>query len=240
MLRTNGNKITWLGHACFALTTAAGNVTLIDPWLAGNPACPPALRKPARVDVILVTHGHGDHFGDVLTLCRAHKPKIAAIYETATWIEGQGIENVMPMSKGGTQKIGEIEVTMVNAFHSNGIESGKPGEPVVYGGEPAGFIVRMPGGLTIYHAGDTCVFGDMRIIGELYKPDVACLPIGDLYTMGPREAAHAIRLLGVHHVIPMHFGTFPALTGTPEALRAETKDIAELEIHVMKPGETIG
>jgi len=240
MLRTHGNKITWLGHASFALTTPSGSVILIDPWLTGNPVCPPALKKPARVDAILITHGHGDHFGDVLPLARTHKPKIAAIYETAMWLQSEGIENVMPMSKGGTQKVGDVEVTMVNAFHSNGIESGQPGEPVIYGGEAAGFIVRMPEGLTIYHAGDTCVFGDMRIIGELYRPDVACLPIGDLYTMGPREAAYAIRLLGVHHVIPMHYGTFPALTGTPEALRAETQDIAKLEIHELKPGESLG
>ncbi|MGD0839918.1 MAG: metal-dependent hydrolase [Candidatus Acidiferrales bacterium] len=240
MLRTHGNKITWLGHASFALTTPSGSVILIDPWLTGNPVCPPALKKPARVDAILITHGHGDHFGDVLPLARTHKPKIAAIYETAMWLQSEGIENVMPMSKGGTQKVGDVEVTMVNAFHSNGIESGQPGEPVIYGGEAAGFIVRMPEGLTIYHAGDTCVFGDMRIIGELYRPEVACLPIGDLYTMGPREAAYAIRLLGVHHVIPMHYGTFPALTGTPEALRADTKDIAELEIHALKPGESLG
>jgi len=240
MLRTHGNKITWLGHASFALTTPSGSVILIDPWLTGNPVCPPALKKPARVDAILITHGHGDHFGDVLPLARTHKPKIAAIYETAMWLQSEGIENVMLMSKGGTQKVGDVEVTMVNAFHSNGIESGQPGEPVIYGGEAAGFIVRMPEGLTIYHAGDTCVFGDMRIIGELYRPEVACLPIGDLYTMGPREAAYAIRLLGVHHVIPMHYGTFPALTGTPEALRADTKDIAELEIHALKPGESLG
>jgi len=240
MLRTHGNKITWLGHASFALTTPSGSVILIDPWLTGNPVCTPALKKPARVDAILITHGHGDHFGDVLPLARTHKPKIAAIYETAMWLQSEGIENVMPMSKGGTQKVGDVEVTMVNAFHSNGIESGQPGEPVIYGGEAAGFIVRMPEGLTIYHAGDTCVFGDMRIIGELYRPEVACLPIGDLYTMGPREAAYAIRLLGVHHVIPMHYGTFPALTGTPEALRADTKDIAELEIHALKPGESLG
>jgi len=240
MLRTHGNKITWLGHASFALTTPSGSVILIDPWLTGNPVCPPALKKPARVDAILITHGHGDHFGDVLPLARTHKPKIAAIYETAMWLQSEGIENVMPMSKGGTQKVGDVEVTMVNAFHSNGIESGQPGEPVIYGGEAAGFIVRMPEGFTIYHAGDTCVFGDMRIIGELYRPEVACLPIGDLYTMGPREAAYAIRLLGVHHVIPMHYGTFPALTGTPEALRADTKDIAELEIHALKPGESLG
>src|ERR1700690_277361 len=136
------------------------------------------------------------------------------------WLQTQGIENVLPMGKGGTHKIGEIEATMVNAFHSNSIDPGRDGEPAIYGGEPAGFVVRLPGGLKIYHAGDTSVFGDMRIIGELYQPDVACLPIGDLFTMGPREAAYAIRLLGVHHVIPMHYGTFPALTGTPEALRA--------------------
>jgi L-ascorbate metabolism protein UlaG (beta-lactamase superfamily) len=192
------------------------------------------------VDIILITHGHGDHIGDVVTLARAHKPKIAAIYETGLWLEAQGLENVMGMGKGGTQKIGEIEATLVNAFHSNGIESSDPGAPVVYGGEAGGFIIRLPGGLTIYHAGDTCVFGDMRIIGELYKPDVACLPIGDLYTMGPREAAYAIRLLGVRHVIPMHYGTFPALTGTPDALRAEAKNIPDLEIHALKPGESLG
>jgi L-ascorbate metabolism protein UlaG (beta-lactamase superfamily) len=240
MLHTKGNKITWLGHASFAFTTPTGNVVLIDPWLVNNPACPPALKKPARVDTILITHGHGDHIGDVVTLARAHKPKIAAIYETALWLEAQGLENVMGMGKGGTQKIGEVEATLVNAFHSNGIESGHPGEPVVYGGEAGGFIIRLPGGFTIYHAGDTCVFGDMRIIGELYKPDVACLPIGDLYTMGPREAAYAIGLLGVRDVIPMHYGTFPTLTGTPDALRAETKDITDLEIHELKPGESIG
>ena len=239
MLRTGGNKITWLGHAAFALMTPSGRVILIDPWLTGNPACPPKLQKPPRVDVILITHGHSDHIGDVVSLAREHKPKIAAVYETAMWLASQDIENLMPMGKGGTQTIGEIEATLVNAFHSNGIESGKEGETVVYGGEAGGFVVRMPGGFTIYHAGDTCVFGDMQLIGELYRPDVACLPIGDLFTMGPREAAYAIRLLGVKHVIPMHYGTFPALTGTPDALREETKDIAHLEIHALKPGESL-
>jgi L-ascorbate metabolism protein UlaG (beta-lactamase superfamily) len=237
MLRTGGNKITWLGHSCFQITTPGGNVVLIDPWLRGNPKCPPELQDPARVDVILISHAHGDHLGDVLQLAKAHQPKIAAIYETALWLESKDVPNVTAMSKGGTVKLGDITATLVNAYHSNGIEDGGK---IIYGGEAGGWIVRLPGGLTIYHAGDTCVFGDMKLIGEIYKPDVALLPIGDLYTMGPVEASYALRLLGVHHVIPMHYGTFPALTGTPEALREATQDIAGLEIHALKPGESLG
>jgi L-ascorbate metabolism protein UlaG (beta-lactamase superfamily) len=140
------------------------------------------------------------------------------------------------MGKGGTVRVGDFDVTMTHAFHSNSIEEkGK----LIYGGEPASFIVRLPGGVTLFHAGDTTVFGDMKLIAELYKPEIACLPIGDNFTMGPREAAHAIRLLGVKHVIPMHYGTFPVLTGTPEQLCAETRDIAGLEIHALKPGESL-
>ena len=155
----------------------------------------------------------------------------------SAWLESKGVRNTNGMNKGGTQRVGEIEVTMVHAIHSCGIQDGKK---IVYGGEACGYIVRLPGGLTIYHAGDTCVFGDMKIIGELYSPDVALLPIGDYYTMDPRQAAMAVRLLGVRHVIPMHFGTFPALVGTPDELKQLTKDISGLEIHEMKPGETLG
>jgi L-ascorbate metabolism protein UlaG (beta-lactamase superfamily) len=236
MLRTRGNRITWLGHATFKITLANGKVILLDGWVDGNPACPKEAKKLDRVDAILISHGHGDHIGDVLSLAKKFKPQIVAIYETAGWLESKGVKNVTGMGKGGTFKADEIEITMVHAIHSNSIQDG---DKMIYGGEPAGYIVRLPGDLIIYHAGDTAVFGDMKIIGELYSPELAMLPIGDFYTMGPREAALAIRLLNVKHVIPMHYATFPALTGTPDALKRLTSDISGLEIHALKPGETI-
>jgi L-ascorbate metabolism protein UlaG (beta-lactamase superfamily) len=236
-LNTSGNKVTWLGHSTFLLTTAAGSTLLIDPWLAGNPACPAPFHKLPRVDVIGITHGHGDHIGDLLTTAGEHKPEIVGIYEMCLWLESKGVKKLHPMSKGGTQKVGDFELTLVDARHSNSImDDGK----VIYGGEAGGYVLRLPGGLTVYHAGDTSLFGDMKLIGEIYKPDLALLPIGDLFTMGPREAAQAIRFLGVKHVIPMHYNTFPALTGTPQALRESAKDIAGLEIHELKPGQTLG
>jgi L-ascorbate metabolism protein UlaG (beta-lactamase superfamily) len=236
MLNLHGNKITWFGHATFRIVTPAGYVAFIDPWIKENPKCPEELKKVERIDAILITHAHADHFADVVELARQHNPTVVSIYETGAWLEQQGVKNSIGIGKGGTQRVGEMEVTMVQAVHSNSIhDRGR----LIYGGEPAGFIVRLPGGTTIYHAGDTCVFGDMKLIAELYKPDIALLPIGNHYTMGPREAALAIRLLNIRHVVPMHYGTFPALTGTPEVLRELTRDIAGLELHVMKPGDML-
>jgi L-ascorbate metabolism protein UlaG (beta-lactamase superfamily) len=237
MLKTRGNKLTWLGHGTFKITTAGGKVVLVDPWVMGNPACPEALKKFDRIDTMLITHGHFDHIGDAVELAKTHKPQIVGIYEICAWLESKGVGHTLPMNKGGSQKVGDIEVTMVHAVHSCGIlDDGK----IIYGGEAAGYVVRLPGGLVLYHAGDTNVFSDMELIARLYGPELACLPIGDLFTMSPREAALAIRLLNVRHVVPMHFGTFPPLTGTPKALRELTEDVANLEIHDLKPGESLG
>jgi L-ascorbate metabolism protein UlaG (beta-lactamase superfamily) len=238
MLRMRGNQLTWLGHSAFRITTPSGNVILIDPFLSGSPTCPKDLKKPKRVDIMLITHGHGDHLGDAVDLAKKFKPEVVCMVELGSWLGTKKVdsEKVHGMNKGGTAKVGEIEVTMVHALHSSGIDDdGK----MVYGGEPAGFVIQLPGGLTVYHAGDTQVFGDMKIISDLYKPELALLPIGDYYTMGPREAALAIRLLNVKHIVPMHYGTFPILTGTPERLREITQDISGLEIHALKPGESL-
>ena len=237
MLNTQSNRITYFGHATFSLTTPSGQVAPIDPWVMTNPWCPEELKKVSRLDAIFLTHAHTDHMGDLLALAKQHRPKIAAIFETCLWIESKGfVEETCPMGKGGSQRIGDFEITMTHAFHSNSIDEDGVRH---YGGEAAGYIIRMPGGFTVYHAGDTALFGDMKLIGELHKPDLAMLPIGDRFTAGPREAAYAIRLLGVKHVIPMHYATFPFLTGTVEGLRSESKKIKGLKIYALKAGEKL-
>jgi len=237
VLNTKGNRITYFRHSTFSLTTSSGQVALIDPWVMTNPWCPEELKTIARLDAIFLTHAHTDHLGDLLALAKQHRPRIAAMFETCLWIEGKGfVEETCPMGKGGSQKIGDFAISMTHAFHSNSIDDHGLR---LYGGEPAGFIIGMPGRFTVYHAGDTAVFGDMKFIGELYKPDLAMLPIGDRFTMGPREAAYAIRLLGVKHVIPMHYATFEFLTGTVEELRQEAKKITGLKIYALKPGEKL-
>jgi L-ascorbate metabolism protein UlaG (beta-lactamase superfamily) len=229
-------SITWLGHAAFKITSPGGKVVMIDPWLSGNPACPDHLKAVERCDLILVTHGHFDHLGDTVPLAQQTGATVIGIFELATYLQGKGVKSASGMNKGGTQVVDGIKVTMVHAIHSCGALEG---ENIVYTGEPAGYVVELENGFKVYHAGDTAVFSDMRLIGEIYRPDLALLPIGDYYVMSPKEAAHAVRLLGVRRIVPMHYQTFPVLTGTPEALRQEAADIEGLEIIEMRPGDTI-
>lgn len=233
-MNLKGIKLTWLGHATFRLETPGGKTVIIDPWVMGNPKCPEADKKVARVDILLCTHGHGDHIGDAVEIAKKHKPAVVGIPELCHWLGSKGVGHLAEMNKGGTQSVGDIKVTMVHADHSCGISDG---DQMVYGGEACGYVIEFSNGVKIYHAGDTNVFGDMQIIRELYAPEIAMLPIGDHYTMSPREAAYACRLLKPKTVLPMHFGTFPLLTGTPAQLQ---KLVPEVEVVEMKPGVTIG
>lgn len=207
---------------------------VIDPWLATNPACPDEWKRILRADLVLVTHGHADHIGDLLPVARQTGAAVVAIAELCRWLESKGLNRVHPMNKGGTLTLEGIRITMVHADHSAGWADD---DPAVYLGEPVGFVLRLENDLTVYLAGDTALFGDMRLIGEMYAPDIAFLPIGDRFTMDPAAAARACEWLGVRQVVPMHYGTFPQLTGTPAELRAlvEPKGIAVLELG---PGET--
>ena len=226
--------ITWLGHSTFLIGTPGGKRLLFDPWLANNPACPDVFKKPPQVDLILASHGHADHIDDLIACARASGAAVVGVYELCDWVERKGIQNTAPMNKGGSLKIANLVVSMTAASHSSGfIEHGQ----MIYMGEPCGFIVRLEDDRTIYFAGDTDVFGDMRLIGEIYRPEIAFLPIGDRFTMGPMGAARACVMLGVKQVVPMHWGTFPLLTGTPAALKKllETTGVQVLEL---QPGET--
>lgn len=228
-----GIKLTWLGHATFHVQTPEGSTIIIDPWVMGNPMCPEAEKKVKKVDILLCTHGHFDHIGDAVEIIKQHNPKVVAIAELCGWLGKKGAKQASPMNKGGTQTVGDIKVTMVHADHSCGITDG---DQIIYGGEACGYVVEFSNGVKLYHAGDTNVFGDMQIIRDLYAPDIVMLPVGDYYTMGPREAAYACKLLKPKTMIPMHFGTFPALTGTPAELRKLVRDV---EIVEFKPGQTL-
>jgi L-ascorbate metabolism protein UlaG (beta-lactamase superfamily) len=232
-MNLNGVKLTWLGHATFRVETPGGKIILIDPWVMGNPVCPSTERTVRPVDIMLVTHGHGDHIGDAVEIAKRHNPTVVGIPELCRWLGKKGVTNLAEMNKGGTQTVGDIKVTMVHADHSCGIQDG---DEMVYGGEACGYVIEFANGLKIYHAGDTNVFGDMQIIRELYAPEIAMLPIGDHYTMSPREAAYACKLLRPKTVIPMHFGTFPVLTGKPSTLQ---KLVPDVEVKELKPGVTV-
>ncbi len=229
-------QITFLGHAAFKLVSPQGVTILIDPFLKNNPKTPPALKEVEKGDFILVTHGHGDHLGDALTIAQKTNASVVAMNELGLYLTKKGLKNVVRMNKGGSYTAKGIRITMVNGFHSSSVVEG---DQMIYTGEPAGFVIRFENGFTVYHAGDTAVFSDMKIIGDLYKPDLALLPIGSHFTMDPKEAAYACKLLQPKYVVPMHYGTWPVLTGTSEEFARLLKDQPGVKLIVMNPGSTI-
>lgn len=225
-------ELTWIGHGSFRFDTADGTRVYVDPFLTHNPMCPDSEKEPERVDVIAVTHGHGDHVENLVDLAKKHDATVIAMVEIGDWLASKhGVDGsrLQCGNKGGSTEAGGVRFTLVGAQHSSGLPDGS------YGGEAAG-IVAEADGKTVYFAGDTDVFGDMALIGRLYAPDLAVLPIGDFYTMGPKQAALALELLGTTRCLPCHYGTFPPLVGTP----AELKKLApKVTIEDIEPGQSI-
>ena len=228
-------QLTWLGHATFRFDTPAGTRVYVDPWL-GNPKCPDGEKEPERIDLIALTHGHDDHVGETLELAERFGCPVVALVELRDWLGTQGLPDTADAdapNKGGTVVKGDVRITLTDANHSS---STFADGQFVYLGEPAGLVFEIENGATLYFAGDTNMFGDMQLIRRLYEPDVAILPIGDHFTMGPREAAVALELLGTRRCVPCHYGTFGLLHGRPEQLRELAPDV---EVIAPEPGETV-
>ncbi len=237
-----GVRVTWYGHSCFELVTPGGRTVLFDPFLA-NPNSPITADAVERCDVLLVSHGHFDHFGDALAIASRLRPAWPCIHEMSLWLARRlpgGGDQVIGMNKGGTVEVAGLRITMTTADHSAG-DWNAAGETTLYLGDPVGFVIELEDGARLYFAGDTTAFGDMAFIRELHHPSLAFLPIGDHYTMGPEEAAIAVGLLGVDDVIPMHYGTFPVLTGTPDRLRdaLEARGLGGVTVHRLEPGTPV-
>jgi L-ascorbate metabolism protein UlaG (beta-lactamase superfamily) len=216
-----GTTITWLGHATILVKTSAGTTILIDPYIKNNPKFPKGFALPGSIDLILATHGHADHISDLLAVAKGTETTIVGMPELTSWAEKKGTTHSFPMNYGGSYTFSDVTVSMVEAKHSCGITDG---DKLVYGGEAAGYVISVDGGPVLYHAGDTSLFSDMALIRELWTPTFGMLPIGGVFTMDPRSAALAVKLLGLKAVLPIHWGTFPVLTGTPREFKEHLGD----------------
>ena len=229
-------SITWLGHATFLLQSPGGKSILVDPWITGNPTSPDAAKKLPPLDLILITHGHADHTGDAVAVARSSGAPVVAPYEVSVWLGKKGLQKVTGMNPGGTLHMLGLSITMVPAMHSSSVE--EDGQ-IIYLGVATGYVITFEDGLTIYYSGDTSIFGDMRLIGEYYKPDVVLIPIGGHFVMDPRDAAHATReMLKPKHAIPIHYGTFPVLKGTPQEYQSALGQTST-QVHPLSPGDKL-
>jgi len=227
-------RVSWLGHATILFVSKGGTTILVDPFISGNPKFPRDFPFPEKLDYILITHGHSDHMADAVPLATKTGATVVSIHEIALFLTAKGIEKSVGMNLGGSIVLGDVTATMVEAKHSSSIEDeGK----ILPGGTAAGFVLRFAEGPTLYLTGDTTVFSDMALIRELYQPDVALLPIGGHYTMSPKEAAMAAKFIAPKAILPVHFGTVPALKGTPEELAALVSP--GIKVEPWKPGDTV-
>jgi L-ascorbate metabolism protein UlaG (beta-lactamase superfamily) len=235
MADLKGTSITWLGHATVLIVTPKGTTILIDPFIEHNPKYPKGYKLPEKIDLLLVTHGHMDHIADAVPVAKKHGPIAIGMVELMGWLQSKGVKEGVGMNIGGSHRHADVTLTLTEARHSSSITDG---DHTFYAGEPTGFVIAIDNGPTLYHAGDTTVFSDMQIIRDLYHPDLAMLPIGDHYTMGPKAAAVAAKYIGAKTILPIHWGTFPPLIGTPAALE---KELAGSDITVIHtdPGKAL-
>lgn len=218
-------KIRWLGHACFEIELM-NRILLVDPWLDGNPKAPIKSSDIEKADIICVTHDHSDHLGDAVEICKRTGATFVGIAELGGYAREQGLKEAIGMNIGGTIEVKGISISMVQAFHS------------CSRGAPTGFVIKGEG-KAIYHAGDTGLFGDMRTIGKIHHPNIALIPIGDYYTMGPKDAAEAVKLVKPVTVIPMHYQTFPVLVpSADEFVKLVREKTPRVEVVELEPGET--
>ncbi|MCG8455326.1 MAG: metal-dependent hydrolase [Holophagales bacterium] len=238
MNRTDRPKFTFLGHSTVRCDLPGGEVVLIEAWVGGNPACPEGHRQLDRLDAMLITHAHPDHMADAVELAQTYEPKVVvATFEICSWLESKGVKGCSGMNIGGSQTIldGKLKVSQTQAVHTSAIFDG---DQMIYGGTASGFAISLENGYTFYHAGDTCLFSDMQLLADLYRPHLAFLPIGDHFTMDPYQAAIACKFLEAREVVPIHWGTFPVLTGTPAQLEAELSKLGvNCKVVALEPGD---